>query len=116
VPPSVPVHHSTRSLPFIRRGYFYFFRLLFVLLKKAGLSSDEKKQTATCVLAVALPPAINLNRYARKGLICLFFFGCRFTLLSLRPEKRGSRSRVAVRDRNTATRFSKKKLSTSWNK
>jgi hypothetical protein len=44
---SVLAPHSTRSLPFIRRGYFYFFRLLFVLLKKAGLSSVEKKQTAT---------------------------------------------------------------------
>jgi hypothetical protein len=40
---SVLVRLATRSLPFIRRGYFYFFRLLFVLLKKAGLSSDEKK-------------------------------------------------------------------------
>jgi hypothetical protein len=69
---SVLVRLATRSLPFIRRGYFYFFRLLFVLLKKAGLSSDEKKQTATCVLAVALPPAINLNWNANADVNYLF--------------------------------------------
>jgi hypothetical protein len=69
---SVFVRLATRSLPFIRRGYFYFFRLLVVLLKKAGLYSDEKKQTATCVLAVAQPPAINLNRNANANLNYLF--------------------------------------------
>jgi hypothetical protein len=78
---SVLVRLATRSLPFIRRGFLYFFRLLFVLLKKAGLSSDEKKQTAPCVLAVAQPPAINLNRNANADFF--IFFGCRYTLLSL---------------------------------
>jgi hypothetical protein len=38
------------------------------LLRYRFAFSDEKKQTATCVLAVAQPPAINLNgNSAEKG-------------------------------------------------
>jgi hypothetical protein len=56
VPPSVPARLATRSLPFIRRGYFYFFRLINCSAIALPFS-DEKKQTAPCVLAVALPPS-----------------------------------------------------------
>jgi hypothetical protein len=49
----------------VRRGYCVFFSTIFFLffsvenlqLKK----NSPKKSTATCVLAVAQPPAINLN-------------------------------------------------------
>jgi hypothetical protein len=80
VPSSVPARLATRSLPFFRRGYFYFFQLISCSAIALPFS-DEKKQTATCVLAVALPPAINLNWNANADFF--IFFGCRYTLLSL---------------------------------
>jgi hypothetical protein len=78
----------------------------------------KKKQTATCVLAVALPPAINLNRNARKGLILIICsanatlfrlpFHAPIPTLHYAKASLRSRSRVAVSDRNTATRSAKK--------
>jgi hypothetical protein len=44
------------------------------LLRFSSPFSDEKKQTATCVLAVALPPAINLKWYANADLFDLLHF------------------------------------------
>jgi hypothetical protein len=121
VPSSVFVRLATRSLPFIRRGYFYFFRLISCSAIALPFS-DEKKQTAPCVLAVALPPAINLNRNARKGLILIICsanaslfrlpFHAPIPTLHCAKASLRSRSRVAVSDRNTATRSQKKKLST----
>ena len=59
---------------------FIFFRLIICPAEKAGLSSVVKKQNATCVLAVAQPPAINLNRNADADFIDLLHF---VTLLRL---------------------------------
>ncbi len=69
---SVLVHHSTRSLPYVRCYYFYFFSSLVAPLCYA--LDKVKKQTVAHFLAVAQPPAINLNRNARKGLMCLFCY------------------------------------------
>jgi hypothetical protein len=93
---------------------FIFLPSLFVPLKKAGLSSDEKKQTATCVLAVAQPPAINLNRNANAKVNYLFRYRFTFSVAVTRSHPffssclLASRSAVAVSDRNTATRSAKK--------
>jgi hypothetical protein len=69
---------------------FIFFPCLFVLLKKAGLSSEEKKQTATCYLAVAQPPAINFDKVRQKAdfnylLTLRIATRCRYTLTALQP-------------------------------
>jgi hypothetical protein len=61
----------TRSLPFFHRGYCVFFSTIFFLflsvenfqLKK----NSPKKSTATCVLAVAQPPAINFDKVRQKA-------------------------------------------------
>ena len=74
----------TRSLPafvvatvsFLALFFFFFFRLKVYSWKK----NSPKKSTATCVLAVAQPPAINLNRNADADFIDLLHF---VTLLRL---------------------------------
>jgi hypothetical protein len=67
----VPSLHTVA--PFVRRGYCVFFSTIFFFFSSVEnfqlKKNSPKKSTATCVLAVAQPPAINLNRNARKGLI-----------------------------------------------
>jgi hypothetical protein len=60
----VPSLHTVAS--FFRRGYCVFFSTIFFLFSSVEnfqlKKNSPKKSTATCVLAVAQPPAINLNR------------------------------------------------------
>jgi hypothetical protein len=73
---SVFVRLATRSLPYVRRGYFYFFSI-FSCSAIALPWIRKKNKPPLLVLAVALPPAINLNRYAIADFLDLFRY--RFT-------------------------------------
>ncbi|WP_395073629.1 hypothetical protein, partial [Flavobacterium sp.] len=106
---------STRSLPFIRRGYFVCNTnpqekcgSVFASTAPYCLGGCSFAQPSTSIGT----PLADVNYLLPASCLAVRFFGCRFTLLSLHfryvKTSLRSRSRVAVSDRNTATRSAKK--------
>jgi hypothetical protein len=103
--PSSSHTHFLRSSGLLRPQYrFITFRC--AALHSAVFASTAPYFFSGCSFA---QPSTSIGTLTLILIICFAIavpFGCRYTLLSLRPRKRGSRSRVAVRGRNTAWRSS----------